>query len=155
QRLHSGATPALVTRLHRRASVWFAEQGLVVEAIQHALAAHDVERAAQLVEQASPSLLARGDVITVRNWLDALPEGRVRTRPRLGLLACWALAFVAQFEELEARLHDVMQAIDAASELSLKEQRALASEVTVLRTRIAFNRNEVPQLSELRQALLD
>jgi LuxR family maltose regulon positive regulatory protein len=35
------------------------------------------------------------------------------------------------------------------------ERLALASEVTVLRTRVAFSRNEAPRLSELRQALLD
>jgi len=36
--------------LHRRASAWYAEQGLIGEAIEHALAAGDAREAAQLVE---------------------------------------------------------------------------------------------------------
>jgi LuxR family maltose regulon positive regulatory protein len=155
QRMLSGAAPAMVARLHHRASVWFAQQNLFAQAISHALAAHDVEHAAQLVEQASSRLFARGEVATVRSWLAALPEELVRARPRLGLLECWVLTFAAQFEALEARLHDVINAIEASSELLPAQRRALASEVTVLRTRVAFSRNEAPRLSELRQALLD
>lgn len=155
QRLLSGAAPALVTRLHQRASGWFARQNLIAEAIPHALAAHDAERAAQLVEQAAPSLFACGQVATVRSWLAALPEGLVHARPRLGLQECWTLAFEAQLQELEVRLHDVLRVIETATELSPEERQALASEVMVLRTRVAFGRNEAPPLSELRQALLD
>jgi LuxR family maltose regulon positive regulatory protein len=99
-------------------------------------------------------LLARGEVTTVRSWLDALPEEHIRTRPRLGLLYCWTLAFAAQLADLEVRLHGVMHAIDARAELPPNERQALVSEVTVLRTRVAFSRNEVPHLSELHQALL-
>ena len=43
--------PALAAALHQRASRWFEGQGLVVEAIQQALAASEVERVAELVEQ--------------------------------------------------------------------------------------------------------
>jgi LuxR family maltose regulon positive regulatory protein len=38
-RLVSGTSPNLLARLHRRASSWFEQQGLIVEAVQHALAA--------------------------------------------------------------------------------------------------------------------
>jgi LuxR family maltose regulon positive regulatory protein len=155
QRLQSGAEPATVARLHGRASTWFAQQGLLPEAIQYAFAGHDSERAAQLVELAGPDRLASGEVTTVRNWLTALPENLSRARPRLGLLECWTLAFSAQFVELDARLYDVMRALATATELVPTERRALASEATVLRTRVAFSRNEIPPLGELRQALLD
>ncbi|MCP4290969.1 MAG: LuxR family transcriptional regulator, partial [bacterium] len=40
-----------ITVLHIRASLWFAENNLIDEALQHALAAGDVSAAAQLVEQ--------------------------------------------------------------------------------------------------------
>jgi LuxR family maltose regulon positive regulatory protein len=155
QRLQSGAEPATIARLHGRASIWFAQQGLLPEAIQHAFAARDSERAAQLVELAAPGHLTSGEVTTVRDWLAALPENLVRARPRLGLLVCWALAFSAQFAELDARLRGAVPAIATASDLTPEERRAFASEATVLRTRVAFSRNEVPPLGELRQALLD
>jgi LuxR family maltose regulon positive regulatory protein len=42
--------PQEVPEYHRRASVWFEQQGLVTEAIQHALAGQDFGRAANLIE---------------------------------------------------------------------------------------------------------
>src|SRR6185503_17994434 len=44
-------------RLHRRASAWFEQAGLIDEAIRHALAAPDVELAASLVERHSLAAL--------------------------------------------------------------------------------------------------
>src|SRR5215472_11667736 len=41
-----------VSELHIRASRWYEDQDLSLEAFQHAAAAHDVERAARLVEGA-------------------------------------------------------------------------------------------------------
>ena len=40
-----------VPTLHQRASVWFEQNDLLPEAIRHALAAKDFERAADLIEQ--------------------------------------------------------------------------------------------------------
>ena len=42
--------PADLPNLHMRASDWFAARGLVVDAVRHALAAEDFDRAAYLIE---------------------------------------------------------------------------------------------------------
>ncbi|MCC6791970.1 MAG: helix-turn-helix transcriptional regulator, partial [Thermomicrobiales bacterium] len=47
--------PDLVAPLHRRASAWFERHGSTADAIRHALAGGDVERAADLVELAAPT----------------------------------------------------------------------------------------------------
>jgi ATP/maltotriose-dependent transcriptional regulator MalT len=107
------------------------------------------------IAQSAPSLLARRDLTTVRVWLATLPESLARARPRLGLLVCWSLAFAAQFEVLEARLHEIVRVLDASRGVMFEEQQPLISEVAVLRSRIAFSRNEVPDPNALRQALLD
>jgi LuxR family maltose regulon positive regulatory protein len=39
-----------VTELHLRASVWYEDYGLEIEAFHHAAAANDVERAERLIE---------------------------------------------------------------------------------------------------------
>jgi len=57
QNLH----PEQVSALHRRASVWHEEQGLMAEAIHHALSTSDFERAANLVEQVGQELLKRSE----------------------------------------------------------------------------------------------
>ena len=46
-RLTSGVSAETVASLHRRASVWYERQGLVAEAVQHALTAADDERASR------------------------------------------------------------------------------------------------------------
>jgi LuxR family maltose regulon positive regulatory protein len=59
----------LLAELHIRASAWYEENGLEVEALHHAAAANDVERAARLVEGEGMPLLFRGAVAPVLNWL--------------------------------------------------------------------------------------
>ena len=78
--------PDAVAALHRRASAWFAGHGLVVEAVQHALAAQDWERAAGLIELHGQLLLARGQVPTVLGWLNTLPETVAQSHPFLDVI---------------------------------------------------------------------
>jgi LuxR family transcriptional regulator, maltose regulon positive regulatory protein len=50
------AKPEVIQALHRRASEWYAQNGLLTEAINHALTGQAYEQAAQLMEQfGSPS----------------------------------------------------------------------------------------------------
>jgi len=85
-RLGNGAEPQEVATLHRRASGWFERQGLVAEAVQHALAAEDWNRAIGLIEQHGLLVAGEGNVDTVENWLMALPAPLIATHPLLELL---------------------------------------------------------------------
>jgi LuxR family transcriptional regulator, maltose regulon positive regulatory protein len=62
QRLHQGGASSTgnVTELHRRASAWYEDNGLEIEAFHHAAAANDVERAERLVEGEGMPLQFRG-----------------------------------------------------------------------------------------------
>ncbi|OWY59589.1 helix-turn-helix transcriptional regulator, partial [cyanobacterium TDX16] len=48
------AQPEQVTVLHQRASLWYEQNGLAADAIQHALSAQDFARAANLIERIVP-----------------------------------------------------------------------------------------------------
>jgi len=85
-RLGNGATPQEVTALHRRASRWFERQGLAPEAVQHAFAAEDWDRAIGLIERHGLSIAIGGDVDMAGSWLAALPEHLVDAHPLLNLL---------------------------------------------------------------------
>ncbi len=85
-RLGNGATPQEVATLHRRASRWFERQGLAPEAVQHALAAEDWDRAIGLIEQHGLPIAVGGGVDTAAGWLAALPERLIATHPLLNLL---------------------------------------------------------------------
>ncbi len=98
--------PALVPHLHVRASRWYEQQGLFVEAVQHAFAAADIERAADLIERIDvDSWAGIGPAVQqVLGWLSRFPEPMVRTRPLLCIVHAIALMFAHRPQEAEARL---------------------------------------------------
>ena len=83
--------PAEVAELHRRASGWFESQGDLDEAIHHAAAAGDLDRAADLIAGCWAGYERSGWTATTQRWLALLPEDRVRQDPRL----CLAAALIA------------------------------------------------------------
>ena len=98
--------------LHRRASLWYDQNGEPQLAVRHALSAGDAERAAGLVELAIPALLRSRQEPVIRGWLHALPDGLVRARPVLAVGLIGALMSLGEFEGVDARLHDVEQLLD-------------------------------------------
>jgi LuxR family maltose regulon positive regulatory protein len=77
--------PERVPALHRAAATWHAERGLADEAIPHALAAGELNQAADLVERHFDAVYFTGENATVQRWLSALPADLTRSRPRIGL----------------------------------------------------------------------
>ena len=108
QRLHR-ERPHLIGELHRRASEWYEESGLIGEALTHAVAASDYEHAANLLEQTGWEMAMRGACATLLSWLDAFPETFVRSRPQLGIFRAWCLAVTGQAGTAEAQLLDIDQ----------------------------------------------
>ena len=77
--------PDQVPALHRRASEWYEQNGSAADAIRHALAAEDFERAADLIELAVPAMRRSRQEATLLGWLKALPDELVRARPVLSV----------------------------------------------------------------------
>jgi LuxR family maltose regulon positive regulatory protein len=65
---------AALPALHRRASAWYRDAGLIVDAAGHLSAAGDVEAAVELVARHYAFFVDRGELATVLHWLEALPE---------------------------------------------------------------------------------
>ena len=85
-----GVQPDRTPELHRRAARWYEDHGFVEDAIDHALAAGETEWAARLVERNTAAVVMRSEGAILLRWLEALPEGLVRSRPRL--LVAYAIA---------------------------------------------------------------
>lgn len=116
-----------IDRLHARASAWYAEQGNIHEAVQHALEAHAWLLAADLIEQVRFSLSwnqGQGEAVTLRQWLQELPTDVVRARPRLCLVYAQVLYGGAPFSTVESWL----QAAEAALAASLPETAPASEE---------------------------
>lgn len=92
-----------ITAMHGRAAAWYEQNGLAVEAIDHALASKDFDLAARLVEQNTYSLVTRGELATLICWIDALPA-KVSRRPKFLLAKAWALLFAGDTAQIETLL---------------------------------------------------
>ena len=77
--------PDRVPELHRRASEWYEQNGERSEAIRHAMAGGDFERAADLVELAIPATAPESTGGHAARWLEALPDELLRVRPVLSV----------------------------------------------------------------------
>ena len=91
--------------------MWFEQDGESSEAIRHALAAEDFERAAGLTELALPALRRGRQEGAIRNWVEALPDELLRVRPVLNVGFVGALVASGEFEGVEARLQDVERCV--------------------------------------------
>ena len=83
--------PDRVPVLHGRASEWYARHGQASDAIRHALAADDFERAAGLVERVARATIRSNQSARLLEWLKVLPDDLVRARPVLSTYYAFAL----------------------------------------------------------------
>ncbi len=96
QRLPQSSSAEDIGELHRRASVWYEENGLELEAFQHATATHDVERVEHLIEGDGMPLQFRSAWAPVLNWLESLPKVVLDGRPSLWVTYASTLLFGGQ-----------------------------------------------------------
>jgi LuxR family maltose regulon positive regulatory protein len=101
QRLHLSADSPTddgerggVAELHNRASAWYEDHGLEVDAFRHAAAANDVVRAERLIEGEGVPLYFRGTVAPVLKWLESLPKTVLDARPSLWVMYASVLLLV-------------------------------------------------------------
>ena len=109
QRLHQSTASSArgegrgVAELHSRASQWYEDHGLELEAFQHAAAANDVERAERLIDEKGLHLHLRG-VAAILDWLASLPTAVLDARPSLWVRYASALLVGGQTTGVEEKL---------------------------------------------------
>ncbi|MFN8469609.1 MAG: LuxR C-terminal-related transcriptional regulator [Caldilineaceae bacterium] len=132
-----------VMGLQRRAAAWFAQQGLIEEALQQALAGSDFEMCARLMQQALCTVLNHEDAATLRRWLGMLPEDFRRRRLGLLMLEAWTLHFSFRIGELPALLLRVETLVAGETEtLAADEAQLLRAQSLALRAQLAYMSNQ-------------
>ena len=150
QRLHqSTGTSARgegrgVAELHSRASQWYEDHGLELEAFQHAAAANDVGRAEHLIDEKGLHLHLRG-VAAILDWLASLPTTVLDARPSLWVRHASALLVGGQTTGVEEKL----RAAEAALAVALQgaepddKTRALIGQIAAHRATLALNDSQL------------
>ena len=125
------SSPIRSLTLHRRASAWYEQHGSAADAIRHALAAEDFERAADLVELAVPAMRRSRQEATLLGWLKALPDELIRRRPVLSVAYAQMLLASGELEGVEDRLRDAERWLDTTADRRARPDAPAAAMVVV------------------------
>ena len=107
--------PDLPLKLHHQASLWFEQEGLSADAIDHALAAGNFEKAADLIEViAVPMITVESKVSTLLKWLAKLPDELITTRPWLCVTLAGARMAAGRLEDVEPLLRSAEEILSVA-----------------------------------------
>ena len=156
------AGPARPARLNTLASEWHENNGLLEDAVTHALAAADFDRAARLIELAVPTVRQTRQDATLLRWLALLPRDVIMRRPVLGVYHAWSSLVSGDLQAAESRLVEAEHALAAttadgapAHDSALSEElRTLPVTIAVYRAALAQARGDVGAMREhARQAL--
>lgn len=125
--------PERAPLLHQRASEWYEQQGDVAEAIEHAFAAQDYERAVRLLDVHARSTVLQGYAQTVETWLQRLPLDWQTTGPRARLAFAWSLLLRGQLELIEPHLRAVEATVETGVVAGETDAQAMLAETLALR----------------------
>jgi LuxR family maltose regulon positive regulatory protein len=126
--------PDLVPPLHQRASRWYETHDQAEEAVRHALAAREFDRAAYLMELAVPAIRRDRQEAMMLSWLQTLPDDVVRRSPVLSVFRGALLMISGDLDGVEARLDDAERALAAVPDDSVPPRAQRWAETDELRT---------------------
>ncbi|MEP7369308.1 MAG: LuxR C-terminal-related transcriptional regulator [Dermatophilaceae bacterium] len=153
--------PEQILLLHQRASQWYELHDLGDDAVQHALAASDFDRAAHLMELAVPSIRRHRREAILLGWLKALPDDAIRRSPVLSVFYGYMLMASGDLDAVEPRLDDAERALATVSDGSAppgadtEELHTLPATIAVYRASLAQARGDVAGTSDHAQHALD
>ncbi len=135
----------LIPSLHHRASIWYEAQGLLDQAIEHAIAAHDLKRAGDLIVDAFLPLWKQSMLGILRRWIDNLPEAAVQEHAELAYFSSLLLCYTGRLAEGETRLNlaeSQWQTLAASQELTPEAFNRRRGRIAMLRGILAARRGE-------------
>ena len=138
-----------ILQLHSRASDWYSENGLIDEAIRHALAADNVIGAARLVEENRQAILNLDKWYVIERWLSMFPDVFLNQDVGLNMAKAWIL-----YHHFDIR--GLPSLIDTAEALLTKQtaNQSLLGEIDFFRGYLYYFQNDgTRSLKHLNHAL--
>jgi LuxR family transcriptional regulator, maltose regulon positive regulatory protein len=134
RKLHANNPPPsnVVDELHLRASHWYEENELEVDAFHHAAAGQDIDRATRLIDGKGMPLYYRGAVTPVLNWLASLQKAVFDSNPLLWVMYASVLSVTGRSDQVEDKLQ-AAEAVFEKQEHHNETTRDLIGQIAVLR----------------------
>jgi LuxR family maltose regulon positive regulatory protein len=121
--------------LHQRASQWYEDNALDIEAFHHAAAANDVERAERLIAAAGMPVYSLTAATAILAWLDSLPRTVLDAGPSLWVRSATLSLMTGRTTGVEEKL----QAAETAMQRAVLDDtsRDLMGQIAAVRATLA------------------
>ncbi|MCP4541922.1 MAG: tetratricopeptide repeat protein [Chloroflexi bacterium] len=164
QRLEASATPEEIGLLHRRASRWYEENELLVQAVEHARIIDDYDYIVHLIEKRGRLLLGLVPHNVLIRWWSMIPPNLARLYPKLCMLFAWANLATQHPAQAEECLQTLEEGLGVGMEALFTKRpkvdklapnlRAALIEVAIVRMGLSIDHLDAPQALHLHQQIL-
>jgi LuxR family maltose regulon positive regulatory protein len=146
--------PDYVAELHHRAHEWYLKNGLKYEAVDHLLAEHHFDMAADLIEEIAGIDWDRGRESKLLQWFNVLPDEYITSSPLLCIFHARELFEDGDWESAEKRMQEAEQILEGNKTEYRQKKIELQGRIAVIRTMMASYRGDIPKIIQYsRQAL--
>jgi LuxR family transcriptional regulator, maltose regulon positive regulatory protein len=144
ERLIAEMLPDQVTTLHRLASTWFDQHGMIDEALHHALAAGDLDLAARYITAGLREVINHEDRPTLERWLRLLPDEMIQHHPELLMLRAWSLQFTWRLALQIQVIRQIEELLEsgAGEALSKDDRKILRGQLLLPKAQQAYFSNQ-------------
>ncbi|MFC7050040.1 LuxR C-terminal-related transcriptional regulator [Emcibacter nanhaiensis] len=147
-----------IPELKRKAAQWFADAGLIVEAVTLAHESGDSDYLAELVEIHADTIRRRGHMPLMLDWCKKIPEDLARTRPQIPIYEGYALFHMRRPIEAAGAAYRVEKAIEEAEKRNLfspEELNIWRQDIKVIKTGVAIAADDVVEAEKLASVTLE
>ncbi len=138
ERLDDSCEEREIQSMHLRASQWFEANGYWEDAIRHAIAGEDEQRAVAIVDRGRHQLMDSGQLYRLDLWLNLFPPGAAKAHPQLLALQCWLdLVYWYRLDKLASDLDDLAALLDTAG-MAGQDANNLEIEAAVMRSALSY-----------------
>jgi LuxR family transcriptional regulator, maltose regulon positive regulatory protein len=109
--------------LHRVAGAWYFQNSYPREAIRHALAGKDYEKAVEWIHSVADSMLRQGEVVNLLAWFQKIPAAIYIQVPMIAIDYAWPLILGGQLEKAER----LLEPLELRDDLTKEQQGAVAA----------------------------
>ncbi|MFK4296721.1 serine/threonine-protein kinase PknK [Arthrobacter sp. GAS37] len=141
--------PGRVRELHLTAAHWYSDNGFPSDAVDHALAAGDIDFAVEIVESRAMWLVEHSSMATLLALVGKIPADRVPGQARLQMAIAWANTLLHLAAEAQGALDQAETVMPSDATLSDDDRFELGVESLVVQSCIDMYGDNVSRIGEL------
>ncbi|MFA5607914.1 MAG: LuxR C-terminal-related transcriptional regulator [Leucobacter sp.] len=148
-------SPELVAGLHAKAAKWYRDNGMLVQAVDHAMQAGEHMFAIEAVEAEAIRLVEHSRMSTLLALVEKLPADEIQSRAGLQLAIAWAYCLLHFSREADQSLTLLDAAVQHDPSLSGAGRFRLQREALVVRECLEMYQDKVTPDDRLQRDVLD